>query len=89
MPDRRSEFGSHCLQIVGQIGSAVPKMMPSSDLLSTPSAATYAVRAATAGLALRQIWNAFEHDVRDDRTGLSLNPKVSSRRIGVNVTLRW
>jgi len=88
-PKSRSEFGNHCLMIVGRIGSAVPDMMPSAIAESTPSAATYAVGAATTGLALRQIWRAFERDIRDDRGGVSLDPKVSTRRIGVNLTLHW
>ena len=89
MPDRRSEFGGHCLEIVGQLGSAVPRLMPGLGASSAPSITTYALRAATAGLALRQIWSAFEHDVRGDRTGVSLDPKVSARRVGVNLTLHW
>ena len=35
------------------------------------------------------IWSAFQNDVEGNRTGVSLNPKVGSRRIGVNVTLHW
>jgi len=89
MPKSSSEFGSHCLMIVGRIGSVVPEMMPSAVLESTPSVATYAVGAATTGLALRQIWRAFERDIRDDRGGVSLDPKVSTRRVGVNLTLHW
>ena len=89
MPKRQSEFGNHCLTIVGRIGSAVPRMMPSLSTESAPSAASYAVGAVTTGLALRQIWHAFERDVRDDRGGVSLDPKVSSRRVGVNLTLHW
>ena len=89
MPKQRSEFGTHCLMIVGRVGAAMPRLMPGSSSLGAPSAMQYAARAATAGLALRQIWRAFEHDVKNERSGVSLNPKVSSRRIGVNVTLHW
>lgn len=88
MPNHGSDFGSHCLSIVSNIGSVMPRLTPGTDL-SSPSAVNYLVRAATAGLALRQIWSAFEHDVRDDRTGVALEPKVSARRVGINLTLHW
>jgi hypothetical protein len=89
MPDQRSEFGSHCLSIVSNIGSVMPRLTPATDSLGSPSVVNYVVRAATAGLALRQIWSAFERDVRSDRTGVALEPKVSARRVGVNLTLHW
>jgi len=90
MPDSRSEFGSHCLTIVTRLGSALPYAGGASNLvIGGPSTLAYVARAATAGLALRQIWSAFQNDVEGNRTGVSLNPKVGSRRIGVNVTLHW
>ena len=89
MPERRSDFGSHCLMIVGQIGAAMPRFSSAVALDESPSMASYAVRAASTGLALREVWRAFERDVRDDRGGVSLDPKVSSRRVGVNLTLHW
>jgi hypothetical protein len=89
MPQQHSEFGSHCLMIVGRIGASMPRMTPASMMESSPSVASYALGAATTGLALRQIWRAFERDVHDDRGGVSLDPKVSSRRLGVNITLHW
>jgi len=61
----------------------------SNLVIGEPSTLAYVARAATAGLALRQIWSAFQNDVEGNRTGVSLNPKVGSRRIGVNVTLHW
>jgi len=89
MPREKSEFGNHCLMIVARIGSAVPRMMPTMATESTPSVASYVVGVATTGLALRQVWRAFERDVRDDHGGVSLDPKVSARRVGINLTLHW
>ena len=90
MPDPRSEFGSHCLTIVTQLGAAMPfRAGVASFGADDPSTLAYVARAAAAGLALRQIWSAFQNDVEGNRTGVSLNPKVGSRRVGVNLTLHW
>ena len=90
MPQSNSEFGSHCLTIVTRLGSALPFQASMASLTADePSTLGYVARAAAAGLALRQIWSAFQNDVEGNRTGVSLNPKVSSRRVGVNVTLHW
>jgi hypothetical protein len=90
MPDQHSEFGSHCLMIIRRIGSQLATPITSSSLaVDSPAMLDYAARAATAGLALRQVWSAFQNHVEDDRSGVSLSPKVSSRRIGVSVTLHW
>jgi len=90
LPELHSDFGSHCLKIVTQIGSALPfSTGPSSVAIDSPSALQYAARAATAGLALRQVWSAFQNDVEGNRSGVSLNPKVSARRVGVSLTFHW
>jgi hypothetical protein len=89
MPERHSDFGNHCLMIVGRIGAAMPRFSPSATVDESPSVAGYALRAASTALALREIWSAFERDVRDDRGGVSLDPKVSARRVGINLTLHW
>jgi hypothetical protein len=90
MPDANSEFGSHCLTIVTRIGSALPFSSPSSSLVAEPPTLLGAVaRTAATGLALHQIWSAFKNDVENNRAGVSLNPKVSSRRVGANVTIHW
>lgn len=88
MPEHRSEFGSHCLEIVMQMGSALPAFHGGSAVME-PSLVDYAVRTASAALALRQIWSAFQNNVEGGSNGLSLNPKVSARRFGVNLTLHW
>ena len=90
MPDSRSEFGTHCLTIVTRLGSALPLGGAASTLgVGEPSTLAYVARTAAAGLALRQVWSAFKNNVEGNRAGVSLNPKVSSRRVGVNVTLHW
>jgi hypothetical protein len=90
MPPAQSEFGSHCLTIVRHLGSLLP-LSPSATSLAVDQSSTlgYLARAAAGGLALRQIWSAFQNDVEGNRAGVSLNPKVSARRFGVNVTLHW
>jgi len=90
MPPTSSEFGSHCLMIVRSIGSTLPfRAGPSSLGVGQPSTLSYAARAVAGGLALHQIWSAFQNNVEGNRAGLSLNPKVSARRVGVNLTLHW
>ena len=90
MPPTSSEFGSHCLLIVRSIGSVLPFRANASSLaVGQPSTLSYAARAVAGGLALRQIWSAFQNNVEGNRAGVSLNPKVSARRVGVNVTLHW
>lgn len=89
MPDTNSQFGSHCLTIVTRIGSSFGRSPSPSFAAEPASLAATAARAGAVGLALHQIWSAFKNDVDGDRSGVSLNPKVSSRRVGVNLTLRW
>ena len=89
MSDSNSQFGDHCLKVVASIGSAVPMPSFGSVTTTSPSTAEYVLRGATAALALRQVWDAFTNDVQGNRTGVSLRPKVSSRRVAVNVTLHW
>ena len=90
MPDSNSQFGTHCLTIVGSIGSALPMSAPSASLVSgSPSVLATLARTAATGLALQQIWSAFKNDVEGNRAGVSLNPKVSSRRVGANLTIHW
>jgi hypothetical protein len=90
MPDQHSEFGSHCLTIITRLGSQLAPPLRSSNLaVGSPSLLDYVARAATAGLALRQVWSAFQNHIEGDRSGVSLNPKVSARRIGVNITVHW
>ncbi len=89
MDDPDSRFGDHCLKIVTRIGSAVPMPSFSSGAVGAPTAADYVVRGATTALALRQVWDAFENDVQGERSGVSLRPKVSARRVGVSMTLHW
>ena len=90
MPPTSSEFGSHCLMIVRSIGSSLPFRADASSLaIDQPSTLSYVARAVAGGLALHQIWSAFQNDVEGNRTGLSLNPKVGARRLGVNLTLHW
>ena len=89
-PDIRSQFGSHCLMIVRRLGTGLPTAGGAPSLLSPePSTLGYVARGAAAGFALRQIWSAFQNDVEGNRAGVSLNPKVSARRVGVNLTLHW
>lgn len=45
-----------------------------------------AVHAVT---TLRQVWSAFQSHVEDDRSGVSLNPKIGARRVGIKLTFRW
>jgi hypothetical protein len=90
MPTQRSEFGSHCLTIITQLGSQLPlpRSAPSLTVDST-STLDYGVRALTAGLVLRQVWSAFQNHVEDNRSGVSLDPKVGTRRVGIKLTFRW
>lgn len=88
MPAQRSEFGSHCLMVVTQLRSALPSM-PGVELEESHSPLDYAVQSGTALLMLRNIWSAFRNDIEDNRSGFSLNPKVSSRKVGINLTFRW
>ena len=90
MPNQRSEFGSHCLTIITQLGSQLPlpRSAPSLTVDST-STLDYGVRALTAGLVLRQVWSAFQNHVEDNRSGVSLDPKVGTRRVGIKLTFRW
>lgn len=55
-------------------------------LIGSASSLDHAARAVTAGLALRQVWSAFQNNVEDDRSGVSLNPRIGARRFGVNAT---
>jgi hypothetical protein len=89
MPDANSQFGNHCLLIVSRLGSALPLSRSSVFANEPPSLLASTARAAAAGLALHQLWSAFKNDVDGDRAGVSLNPKVSARRVGVNVTIHW
>lgn len=89
MPSTDSRFGEHCINIVTRIGSAIPRPSFRSLAESPPSAEEVALRGATAALALRQIWDAFTNDVEGNRSGVSLRPRVSTRRVGVNVTFHW
>ena len=90
MPEQHSEFGSHCLTIITSLGSKLVTPTTSTRLgIDSPSMLDYAARAATAGLALRQVWSAFQNHIEGDRSGVSLNPRVSARRIGVNITVHW
>ena len=89
MPDQHSEFGTHCLMIVTSIGKALPFPRALAEISGEPSTLDYAARLATACLALRQVWSAFQNNVEDGRTGVSLNPKVSARRVGVSLTVHW
>jgi hypothetical protein len=90
MPSQRSEFGSHCLTIITRLGSQLPlRTSPSTSMVGSTSTLDYAVRALTAGLALRQVWLAFQNHVEDNRSGISLNPKIGARRVGVKLTFRW
>jgi hypothetical protein len=91
LPERRSEFATHCLEVVTQLGSAVQGFgSDSPDLVvGPPSALEYAARAGTAALALRQVWTALSNDVEAGRPGFSLKPKVAAGRFAINLTLRW
>jgi len=89
MPDANSQFGNHCLVIVTRLGSALPLSQSSGFTAESPTLLGGVARAAAAGLALHQIWSAFKNDVDGDRAGVSLNPKVSARRVGVNLTIHW
>jgi hypothetical protein len=89
MPAQRSEFGSHCLTIVTQLRSALPSMPGSVAVEDTPNVVDYAVRTGTALLVVRQIWSAFRNDIENTRSGFSLNPKVSARKVGINLTFHW
>lgn len=91
MPEERSEFGSHCLTVVTRLGSAIPSFTANraSLIVAPPSALDYAVRSATAALALRQVWRVLTDEVEGNRGGISLKPKVGTRRVGVNLTFHW
>lgn len=91
--DRHSEFGTHCLTVLGRIRSGLPDS-PISGFLSgidggSPSVLAYMARAGTALLALRQVWFAYRNDIEDTRSGFSLNPKVGARKLGVSLTFHW
>ncbi len=88
MPERRSEFGSHCLMVIADFRSSLSPGGVSS-LGTRPGALDYAVEAATAALALRQIWSAFRNDLTRERSGFALDPKVGARKIGLHLTFRW
>jgi hypothetical protein len=91
MPPHRSEFGSHCLEVVTRLGSAMPAFGGNSAeaIGGPPSTFDYAARAGSLALALHQVWAALRNEVESSHRGLSLNPKVSARRFAVNLTLRW
>jgi hypothetical protein len=93
MPEQTSDFGSHCMVVLRQIGTQVSVLPGTRQLASTgralPTVAAYAVRTATTALALRQIWFAFRNQVEDGRQGVSLKPKVSAQTLGVSLTFRW
>jgi hypothetical protein len=89
MPEQRSEFGSHCLTVVARLGSVLPSLPRSIATENAPTIADYAVRTGTALLVVRQVWSALRNDIENNRTGFSLKPKVSARRIGVNLTFNW
>jgi hypothetical protein len=89
MPEGRSRFGAHCLTVLGQIGSELPAIQVPYMNGDSPSMLAQAARAGAALLAVHQVWSAFRNDVEDNRTGFSLNPKVSARKIGVNLTFHW
>ena len=89
MPEQHSAFGSHCLTVVTGLRSALPSMPGSVALEDSPSPVDYAVRTGTVLLMFRQIWSAFRNDVEGNRSGFSLNPKVSARKVGINLTFHW
>jgi hypothetical protein len=80
MPEKRSEFGSHCLTIVTRLGSAVPYLSASNDELGAGSASPP---------ALRRIWSAFENGAGDDRRDVALNFKVGVNKVGISLTFHW
>lgn len=93
MPLERSEFGTHCLEVVARLGSAVPALGSGSPVLpqdSSASALRYAARVGATALALREVWAAaLGIDVEEGRRPFSLDPKVGAGRFAVNLTLRW
>lgn len=91
VPKPRSEFGSHCLEVVTRLGSAVRGLGGDSPGLGAarPSALAYAARAGSTALVLREMWTAFKNDVEDTRHGVSLKPKVGGGRFSVSFTVRW
>ncbi len=80
MPEKRSEFGSHCLTIVTRLGSAVPYLSASNDELGAGSVSPP---------ALRRMWSAFENGAGDDRRDVALNFKVGVNKVGISLTFHW
>ena len=80
MPEQRSEFGSHCLTVVTQLGSALPYLSARSadDSVHAPAAP-----------ALRRMWSAFENGAGGVDRDLSLNFKVGANKVGTSLTFHW
>jgi len=90
MPELRSEFASHCLTVVTQLGSVVPYLSARTELGGgSASPLDYLAHAAAAALALRKMWSAVENDAGNNRRGVSLNPKVGTNKVGVSLTFHW
>ncbi len=89
LPEHRSEFGSHCLMVIADFRSGLSAAAGDPVLDARPGALDYAVEAATAALALRQLWSAFRNDLTREHSGFALDPKVGARKIGLHLTFRW
>lgn len=91
--EHRSQFGSHCLLVLSRIRFGLPQL-PTFGMMSgaeggSSSVPAYMARAGTALLAVRQVWSAFKNDVEDTRSGFSLHPKLSARKLGIHLTFHW
>lgn len=95
MPEHHSEFGAHCLIVLGQIGSKLPTIPTDSLSSLQPSGLSYLMRTAGTVLAVQQLWAAIQNEIDgngekdDSRPGFSLNPKVGSSKVGAYLTIRW
>ena len=77
--------------VVSQVEVALHSLSSASSdfTIGSLSGVDYLRRVASTALVLRQIWSAFKNDVEDNRRGLSLKPKIGTRKVGVNLTLHW
>jgi hypothetical protein len=92
-PWPRSQFGAHCLTVLGQIGSQV---LPLAEVSSPPLRARrspllmpYQSLAGAALMVADRVWPPLRSHIEDKRSGFSLDPKVSSHKFGLSLTYRW
>jgi hypothetical protein len=92
VPGSRSDFGRHCLIVLkqfrtGRVASREPIVLPEIESPSHPGAALGWLRGAA--LFAGEVWSALRNEVEDRQTGISLRPKLSSRKVALKLTVRW